>query len=59
LNNFLDGDEMKANGENFKNCEKLDKMVFGCQPKQRTPKRLKECNTIVISFVSKPEDIYS
>ena len=33
--------------------------MFGPTQAQGTPKKLKECNTIVILFVSKPEDIYS
>ena len=34
-------------------------MAVRANPSTSTPKKLKECNTIVILFVSKPEDIYS
>ena len=34
-------------------------IIVRANPSTSTPKKLKECNTIVILFVSKPEDIYS
>jgi hypothetical protein len=55
----------KQEGDLFSNLKKSAGFLLGefwnvrANSSTSTPKKLKECNTIVILFVSKPEDIHS